>query len=279
MGAVAPITITGTITDMAIPNKSRGVRIAPVYISARILVVLLGLGAVAWGCSVLPLFRQQAPLNRVATELLGGRAFKLQTLSDQAQQAAPNMRSSFCSPTELHNWVVVRAAILEKAIATGREALVKSAYTALFKLARTAASCSPANSYVWLTLFRLDAGKNGLTPQNANYLRLSYAVGPNEGWIAFWRVQFALALFDRLPNDLADAAIGDFVKLVDTQELYQQTAEIFSRATPAAQRRIIDHLETADATARQMFARALYDKGLDVKIPDTIIPGLRPWER
>ena len=47
---------------MAIPNKARGVRMSAAYLLARTFIWLLGLGAVAWGGFVLPLFWQQAPL-------------------------------------------------------------------------------------------------------------------------------------------------------------------------------------------------------------------------
>ena len=83
---------------------------------------------------------------------------------------------------------------------------------------------SPGDPFVWLTLFGLDAARNGLTPGNERYLRLSYALGPNEGWIAYWRVQLALAQFERLPTDLSNDVLDDFVKLVDTQVLYQEIA-------------------------------------------------------
>jgi hypothetical protein len=50
------------------------------------------------------------------------------------------------------------------------KALVEQPYAALLSLARTAVSCSPTDSSVWLTLFWLDGGKNDLTPAQG-YLR------------------------------------------------------------------------------------------------------------
>ena len=240
-------TITGTITAMAIPNKVGGVRIAAIYFLARTFICLLGIGAVAWGGFVLPLFRQQAPLNRVASELLQGRTFKIQTLLEEARQVVAAEPSSFCNPTELHNLVILRLAIPDEAIAATDQTPVDSAYMPFYNLARRALACSPADPFVWLTLFWLDAGKSGFTPKNANYLRLSYALGPNEGWIALWRVRLALALFERLPTDLSDDAIDDFIKLVDTEACIRETAAIFASTTPAVQSRIIEHLKTAKA--------------------------------
>lgn len=135
------------------------------------------------------------------------------------------------------------------------------------------------NSFAWLALFWLDVRKRGFGSDNAQYLRLSYAFGPNEGWIALRRSRLALALFSQLPPDLADLAINDFVKLVDTGRLYQETAAIFATVPPDGQNRIVEHLGAANSISRQMFARMLYDKGLDIHIPNTEMPGLHSWER
>jgi hypothetical protein len=277
MDAAVPITITRITIAMATPNKGHDARLESVYFWARAFVCLFGLGAVAWGAVVLPEFREQAPLNRITSELLMGRAYKLQTLSDAATQVAAIEQSWFCSPSDFHDEVVLRVAILQSAIAAGDKASVDHAYTPLYDLANTALACSPADPFVWWTLFWIDAAKNGLTPKNANYLRLSYALGPNEGWIGLWRVQLALALFERLPKDLADDATDEFIRLVNTQVLYQEAAAIFSRATPAVQGRLVEQLKTANPVPRQIFARVLYDKGFDVNIAGVDRPA-RPWQ-
>jgi hypothetical protein len=279
MAAAEAIIITGTITDMAIPNEVRGVRIAPpVYWLARTVVCLLGLGAVAWGGSLLPLFWQQAPPHRVASKILQGHTYKMQSLFDEVQQAAAAERSSFCNPTELHDTVILRISILDQATAAANQTLIDSAYGPSYEASRKALSCMPADPFVWLTLFWLDASKHGFEPASANYLRLSYALGPNEAWIALWRSRLAFALFDRLPADLADDAIDEFVKLVDTGTLYPETAAIFAAASPIAQSRIDEHLKTAKAIPRQLFARALSDRGLYVNIPGVDTTPARPWQ-
>ena len=274
----ADITITSTITNMVTPSDNRGFSIVAAPLLARAFVCLLGLGAVAWGGCVLPLFWHQASLNQIASESLQGHVFKTQVLLDEARRADAFEPAALCDPIKLHNAVVVRLAISDSAIAAANHTSVDSAHTAFYDLARRALACAPTDSFVWLTLFWLDATKNGLTPANANYLRLSYAEGPNEGWIALWRVRLALALFERLPSDLSSDALNDFINLVDTSALYPETAAIFAGAAPGVQSEIIQHLKTANATSRQVFARVLYDQGVDVKIPDTVIPGLRPWE-
>ena len=144
-----------------------------------------------------------------------------------------------------------------------------------YNLLRRALSCAPADPLEWLTLFWLDAGKSWFTPEDGNYLRMSYALGPNEGWIALWRVRLAVALFERLPTDLSNDAIDEFIKLVDTERLYSETATIFASGAPAVQNRIVERLKAAKAIPRQEFARALYDRGFALDIPDV---ERRPWQ-
>jgi hypothetical protein len=264
---------------MAIPNEICGVRVAAAYFLARTFIYLLGLGAIAWGGLVLPLFWRQAPLDAVASGLAQGNSFKIQMLLDEAQQVETSEPFSFCNPTKLHNAVVLRLAIPDDAIAAAQQTTIDSAHTSFNDLTRGALACAPTDSFGWLTLFYLGAGKSGLTPENANYLRLSYALGPNEGWIALWRVRLALALFERLPSNLSNDAIEEFVKLVDTGRLYPETAKIFASSTPAAQSRIVDELKRTNSIPRQIFARVLYERGVDLKSLNFEVPDLRPWQK
>jgi hypothetical protein len=264
---------------MAIRSEVGTDRIAAAHLLARTFVWLLGVSGIAWGAILLPLFWHQIPLDQMAAEILQGHRFKRQTLLVEAERNAAAERTSVCNPTELHNAVVLDLSILNESLATADQPLITSDYGTLYEASRRALSCAPSDPFAWLVLFWLDVGQHGFEPQNATYLRQSYALGPNEEWIALWRTRIAIALLPRLPADLSNLAVSEFVKLVETGRLYKETAAIFGSAPPAVQGQIIDHLKTANETARQIFARTLYDNGLDVDIPGTKIPGLRPWER
>ncbi len=262
---------------MAIPNEIRGVRMATAYFFVRTFLCLLGIGAVAWGGFFLPRFWHQAPLDRVALELLRGEVFKRQALLEEAPEVDAVEKSSFCDPTELHNAVVVRLAILNEAITAKDHELIEAGYGPLNDSARRALACGPADPFTWLTLFWLDVARHGFQPDDADYLRLSYALGPNEGWIALWRNQLAIALFERLPIDLSNDAIEEFIKLLNTGGLYSQTVAIFASAAPAVQSRIAASLKFAQPLPRQIFARSLYEKGLGIDIRGIDRPA-RPWQ-
>lgn len=225
---------------------------------------------------MLPRFRQQTLPKMTAARILEGRTFKVQLLLDEARQAAAASGYPICEPAALHNLVILRLAILSASIAPGRS-FDKSSYDMLNKADREALSCAPSDAFAWLTLFWLDVVKNGFSPNNANYLRLSYALGPHESWISLWRNRLSFSLFERLPPDLADDAIDEFINLVDTRRLYGETARTFAVAPVGAQTRIVEHLQTANPISRRAFATALYERGINVLIPGEIPPEARPW--
>ena len=145
-------------------------------------------------------------------------------------------------------WLTLRLFILNQSIASGNQALADSSYDPLYNAAGKALTCAPTNSFLWLTLFWLDAVKHGLEQNNANYLRLSYALGPNEAWIAMWRIRLAFQLFEKLPPDLSADAIDEFIMLVNTGQLYWQTAGMFRDVSPVIQNRIVEKLKTLNVS-------------------------------
>lgn len=244
----------------------------------RSLFGLIGLGAVAWGGALLPQFWRQAPIDRVAAQSLQGRVFKREVLAAVAGQADAAEQAASCNPGELRSVAILRLGIMDRTIAATDRRLVDTDYGQAYDATRKALTCAPADGFLWLTLSWLEAGKHGLDPAAVTYLRMSYALAPNEAWVALRRSRVAVALLPQLPPDLSELAITEFAKLVDSW-LIAETAETFANAVPAVQRQLVERLKLARDLPRETFARALYDKGLDVAIPDTPIPGLKPWER
>lgn len=245
-------------------------------IAVRIVVCAVGVVAVTWGLFFLPLFWQQGPLNRVASQVRQGHLFKGQALLGEASRVEAVEQKSFCNPAELRNLVVLHVAILNGASAVADRMPLDAEQAAVDAAAREALSCEPSNSFAWLVLFWIDASKYGVNTKNVRYLHMSYALGPNEGWIALWRNRLAIAVFQQLPSELEDMAVVEFVKLVETGGMYAEAASVYGSAASEVQSRIIAQLKTAKATPRQVFAATLYDKGFDVDIPGFEKP-VRPW--
>jgi hypothetical protein len=264
---------------MAIPSdiiSSKPFTAATQQLLLRTIAVTLGAFGIIWGVLLLPRFWQAASLNHVAAEIVQGHVFTPKAMAQEALLAEPVLSMPLCNPTELHNAVVLHVAMLSLA---KKNQSVEQSYVPLYELGRSALACAPNDGFTWLTLFWLDAGKRGLRPENLAYLRLSYEVSPNEGWIAIWRNRLVMRIFDRLSPELANKALDEFVRLLDSRQLYDEMASIFESTPADVQQRIVQQLRVASPFSRQIFARVLYDRGLDVTIPDTTIPGLRSWER
>ena len=233
----------------------------------KLAVCLLGVGGMVWGAFAFPFFQQRAPVNRMASEILKGRGFGFEAGVAQAtQESLKTNRLLDCDPSSLHSELVVRLDVLDPKS--------KADTTPVVSAGKTVLACAPSDSFAWLTLFWADASKRGLTPINLDYLRMSYAFAPNESAIALWRNRIAISLFAKLPQDLADKSIGEFVKLVDTGNLFQEMASLYAVASPDARSRIVTSLKSRDTTTRQIFARELYDRDLDTTLLDH---PLRPW--
>jgi hypothetical protein len=244
---------------------------------ARLACWVLGIGAVAWGSWLAPSFREDSLLHHIASEYLLGRGLSTQIPLGETPSTTSIAQSSFCNPVKLRDAVVIRLAVINEGRSRPARAGLDTDYTALGETARRSLSCAPFDSFSWLTLFWLDYAKRGIDTQNLGYLRLSYAWGRNEGWLAVWRNRLAIKAFAQLPPDLASEALSEFVRLVDAGYLPTELAESFASAAPAVQARLIDHLKFAKSFQRNVFAQTLYDRGFDVTIPGVEKP-TRPWQ-
>jgi hypothetical protein len=244
---------------------------------ARIFVWCLGLIAVFWGVTLLPVFWREAPLTALSSELLRGHAFSEQVLLDNARALPPAENSRSCIPADLLDAMMLRLAILDEAIRSKDTKRIAAAYLPAYEATRSALLCAPSDSYSWLNLFWLDATVVNIQPKNANYLRLSYALGPNEGWICLRRNRLAVTAFGHLPADLQNDAIDEFVRLVDTGWAYSDVDDIFEKAPPEFQKRVAIALKSAKPYPRSVFVRTLRDRGVDIKIPGVDTPD-HPWQ-
>jgi hypothetical protein len=229
----------------------------------------------AWGAYVFPSMQRDEPVERAASEILKGRDLQSRALLNLLAHSDGMLDRPICSPSGLRASATLRVALVKYETADGK-APTDDAYFELYHSVQAALRCSPSDAFMWVLLFWLDASRDGVTPKNSEFLQMSYASGPNEGWIGFWRVQVALPLLDRLSNRLSENAIDDFIKLLNTRILYNDLAAIVASETPGIRTRILASLKETDPVIRQSFAAALRAKGVDVAITGVQAPD-RPW--
>ena len=112
-------------------------------------------------------------------------------------------------------------------------------------------------------LYWVEINRNGFQPDYLKYLRLSYQLGPNEGWIALKRNGYALAIFRRLPPDLAQMVIAEFANLLNSG-FDDAVVKIFEGPGWSQRALLLPQLKGVAEIHREAFAKALYRAGYDV---------------
>ena len=254
---------------MAIQNEQRARRIDGriFVILIRIFVAVFGSAAIVWGVVTIPIFWRQAPIEYVAHHIIRGEPYKIDVLLRQmpAIEAAENSKT--CRPVALWSAAIIRLRMVEL-VRSNEEGkpIDTAAIDNLNNSIRRSLSCSAAEPFLWLILYWVESTQNKLKQGYSKYLRMSYQLGPNEGWIAIKRNPAAFADYESLPSDLATNAISEFLALINS-EFYDEAVDIFSGPGWQFRDAIILRLATLPYRNREAFARAVYMRGVDVEIP------------
>jgi hypothetical protein len=238
--------------------------------AARFGLAIIGALAVAWAFAVFPVFRSESVIVDVARAVIVGEAFKPDVL------AAVEARTETEGGARLRSSVLAKAAAIrlrraEDAIRTGNTEVTDQRLDSLARGVDETLQNAPDDPFIWLVRFWLDSTRNGLRSDNLPFLRMSYELGPYEGWIALKRERIALAAFAALPQDLAERAISEFVRLVKWG-LVSEAAEIAAGPGLPLREILFPRLKDLSYDQRHAFANAVYGRELD----DVPVPGIAP---
>lgn len=242
----------------------------------RVFTILLGLSGVVWGATNFATFWRQLGIERTAAKILDRETFKLNALVPFIPALAEIEQSHYCRPQSLRSAAIIRLRLAEEALAAGERAMVDERLSALESSIRKALACEPADPFLWLVLAWLGNAREGFKQEQLAYLRLSYRLGPNEGWIAARRNRLSLAMFQRLPPDLATAAVDEFAHMLNSW-LYWETIAIFTGPGWPVRDRLLASLKNVGERQREAFAKELYTEGYNVIVPGIALREPRPW--
>jgi hypothetical protein len=236
---------------------------------ARLLLAIVGVVVIAWVIAVFPVFWSEKVIIDVAREVIAGNIFKPEILAAVEAQtetnSGPMRRSSL-----LGKATVIRLRQAEDAIRAGDLEMQDQKLESLGRIVDKTFLNAPSDPFLWLVRFWLDSTRNGLRPENLRFLRMSYDLGPYEGWIAVKRNRIALAAYSALPSDLAEQAISEFVGLVR----WGLADAVAIAAGPGRPLRgvLFPRLKDLNYEQRRAFANAIYGRELD----DVPVPGIVP---
>ena len=246
----------------------------PVHILFCLLVVCLSLCCAAWGWTVLPIFFEQYRVEGLAPRVIGGQVFPSKLL-ESVVPLVP-FTADVCRASALKATVIVQLRLLEAATALPDRELVESIQKKLRISVREALSCSPTESFLWLLHYWLQVSQNGFDKKMLQYLRMSYALGANEGWISIKRNGLSLAIYDRLPEDMTTQVVAEFVSLVRSDFMSEAVANLSGPGWPKREV-LIAALAHVDERRRYQFSKSLRAEGIYLDIPGVIPAPRRPW--
>lgn len=220
----------------------------------------------AWSVSAIRLYRAEDIFANPALRILGGDRFTAEQLDMLTRQieAAP---VASLRPTALTDIATIRLRIVEVALQSGNAQLAAAAFDNLKAAVAAALDGAPTSSFMWLTDYWSRSVRSGNPADGLKSLAMSYAEGPNEGWIAVRRNPVALSAFPSLPDQLADQALNEFARLVSSGS-YADAANTVAGAGWPIHDKLLARLTQLSEGTRQRFAKALEAKDLDgVTVP------------
>lgn len=243
---------------------------------ARSFIAILGCIAIWWGIVGFHLFWQVSSTERIASRIIAGDPFKVEILAQQLPIISSIERSVYCLPAALRSAVIIRLRIVEETMSAGDRGPIDEQLKSAGDSIRNSIYCSPADSFLWLALWWLESTQNAFRPTHLGYLRMSYRLGPHEGWVALKRNRLAFAIFEELPSDLAESTINEFLGVLKLD--VGEAVKIFTGPAWRVRDLILPHLKDVDERDRLGFATVLASQGYDVTIPGVERSMIsRPW--
>ena len=181
-----------------------------------------------------------------------------------------------CRPIALWSTAIIRIRMFELARLDNErsESTKLPQYQAMIDSIRRSLACSVSDPFLWLVQYWAGNTQTGTKSDYWKYLEMSYRLGPNEGWVALKRSPIAFAHYKSLPSDLKVDAVAELMSLINS-EFYQQAADIIGGPARPFWNEIVPHLLTLHPRNREAFAKVVYDRDLQVKIPGILPPSIR----
>jgi len=197
-----------------------------IFPAIRFLVPLLGLAAIAWAASVFSTAWLGSDVAKTAARVVSGDRFR-NDIWESIEFKFRDISHQAVKPSLLAKLAVIHLRGVETALSSENNLQVQSRLLELTGLTKDALRNTPTDGFLWLTLGWISERNGEAADDKWRFLRSSYRMSPNEGWIGLKRNPFALGRFTGLPDDLAEDALQELVHLVRSG-LHAEAAEIIA---------------------------------------------------
>jgi hypothetical protein len=251
-----------------------------IYLTVPSLVVVCVLCSILWSASFLLLLRADdaADLNTVAFRIMSRETFRLSSISTLSALVERLEEQAVCVPPGVRAAVIIRLRLFEDAVNASRVQEIDERKRALRASIQRALKCTPTDSFLWFLQYWTGVSQAGSVTDHLEELRMSYLLGPFEGWIAVRRNAFVLAVHEALPADLVEYAVAEYAALVDAGFTAQAVQNLKGPGWDLRDL-LLPRLKVARLESRVALNKALRGEGIYVDIPDVERGEFRPWWR
>ena len=229
-----------------------------VLVSIRLVVALFGLSAIAWAFSVFSIVRLDTYVVRTATSVISGNRFG-KDVWDLIETKFKDVSDQSIKPSSLRGLMVIRLRDVETRLSQEPHEQVQPQLFELARLTKDALRNTPTDGFLWLTLCWISDQRGEPAGDAWRFLRSSYRMSPNEGWIGLKRSPFALSHFTTLPGDLAEDAVQELMHLVHSR-LHAEAADIISGPGFPVRTLLLRRLRALDQADKVILAGLLSKK-------------------
>jgi hypothetical protein len=242
----------------------------------RALTIILGVIAAGWGIFVLPGFVADAPLEQTARQIIARVPFSVDALSKLVPSADAAQQEAWCRPSAVRAAAIVKLRLYEDTFSSGEISLLDVRSKDAEEAILTSLICAPSDPFLWMVLLTVKSTRNGFRPEYLDYARMSYRLGPHEGWVALNRAPALLAVFEALPPELAKDVVVDFAQIVDNG-FYPEAARMLSGPGWRLRDRLLESLTRIPLVRREQFEQVLAAEAISVAVPGVVPSEQRPY--
>jgi hypothetical protein len=227
-------------------------------VGTRIVVALVGFSAIAWAVCVSSIVRLDSYVVKTAARVISGSSFGKDAW-DSIELRFKDVSDQSIKPSSLKGLMIIHLRDVETRLAREPRQQVQPQLFELAGLTKDALRNTPTDGFLWLTLCWISEQVDESAEHRWRFLRSSYRMSPNEGWIGLKRNPFALGRFAVLPGDLAEDAVQELMHLVRSR-LHSEVADIIAGPGSPARKQVMDRLRTLDQADRIILAGILSRK-------------------
>lgn len=191
-------------------------------VALSLFVAAVWMGSVAWReTELLSVYRATRTLTNLKPLVVGEAQKGVQTAAPYVDSYPEAARASYI----LNTW------LWENFSRANRPEAPKYAAAALADQVRLLRE-SPSDPLGWYAFARLRSETTDMDDNALDALRLSYALGPSEGWISIIRLRFIFLIWDLMPADIQHLVEVELDSLFRDIHMYKPLADMIVETRP-----------------------------------------------